>query len=294
MAPLKGVGVVHPNPEHFVIAQFSDLHCGGPRFDEHLLERVVREINEAKPNVVIVPGDLTADGYRDEYEIAKAHIDQLECSDVIVIPGNHDSRNVGYLHFVELFGQRWDAREMELGVDRADLPAKRIRIISVDSSKPDINDGEVGRHRYQWLAEQLGDADEDVFKIVVIHHHLVGIPNTGRERNIVLDAGDVLEMLSAHDVDLVLAGHKHVPYVWPVGGMLVCTSGTACTWRTRANIPPSYNLVTIAGDTISVEIIDSNGEGRRTLEFDTRTCLHVRGGGRLEMIHDHGAGSPRN
>ncbi len=179
MAPLKGVGVVHRNPEHFVIAQFSDLHCGGPRFDEHLLERVVREINEAKPNVVIVPGDLTADGYRDEYEIAKAHIEQLECSDVIVIPGNHDSRNVGYLHFVELFGQRWDAREMELGVDRAEVPAKKIRIVSVDSSKPDINDGEVGRHRYQWLAEQLGDADEDVFKIVVIHHHLVGIPNTG-------------------------------------------------------------------------------------------------------------------
>jgi len=284
--------MAHPNPEHFTIAQFSDLHCGGPRFDEHLLERVIREVNEAKPNLVVVPGDLTADGYRDEYEIAKTHLEQIECADVIVIPGNHDSRNVGYLHFVELFGQRWDAREMELGVERTETGTKNIRIVSVDSSKPDLNDGEVGRHRYQWLAEQLGDPDEDVFKIVIIHHHLVGIPNTGRERNIVLDAGDVLEMLSVHDVDLVLAGHKHVPYVWPVGGMLVCTSGTACTWRTRANIPPSYNLITISGDNIHVDIIDSNGEGHRSLDFDTRKCLHVRGGGRLDMIHNHGAGSP--
>jgi len=276
-----------------VIAQFSDLHCGGPRFDEHLLERVIREINEAEPDLVVVPGDLTADGYRDEYEIAVQHLEQIECENLIVIPGNHDSRNVGYLHFVELFGQRWDTREMQQGI-AGDEAAKRIRIVSVDSTKPDLNDGEVGRHRYQWLAEKLGDADEDVFKVVAIHHHLVGIPNTGRERNIVLDAGDVLEMLASHDVDLVLAGHKHVPYVWPVGGMLICTSGTACTWRTRANIPPSYNLVTIAGDRISVDIVDSNGEGSRHLEFDSGTCLHVRGGGRLETIRDHGAGSPHD
>jgi Icc protein len=284
--------MIHQNPEHFVIAQFSDLHCGGPRFDEHLLERVVREINEAEPDLVVVPGDLTADGYRDEYEVAKGHLEQIECKDVIVIPGNHDSRNVGYLHFVELFGQRWDVREMNLDIASDGEGTKHVRVVSVDSTKPDLNDGEVGRHRYQWLGEKLGHADEDVFKVVVIHHHLVGIPNTGRERNIVLDAGDVIEMLATHDVDLVLAGHKHVPYVWPVGGMLVCTSGTACTWRTRANIPPSYNLVTIARDTILVDIIDSNGEGSRRLEFDTRKCLHVRGGGRLEMIHNHGGGSP--
>ena len=173
-----------------------------------------------------------------------------------------------------------------------DSGCESIRVISVDSSKPDLNDGEVGRHRYEWLEQQLGPADESVYKIVVIHHHLVGIPCTGRERNIVLDAGDVLELLSTHGVNLVLAGHKHVPYVWPVGGMLVATSGTASTWRTRANIPPSYNMVTIAKEGTTVEIIDSDGGGGRTLQFPGSGWTSVIGGGRLETMHDHGAGSP--
>jgi len=267
--------------EHFVIAQFSDIHCGDLRFDEHLLERVVRDINRLEPDLVVVPGDLTANGYPDELDQAYAHIQELHCPEVIVIPGNHDSRNVGYLHFVELFGERWHKREMEFGTVSESTAHKRMRVISVDSSKPDLDDGEVGRHRYEWLSEQLGPAEDDVFKLVLIHHHLVGIPGTGRERNIVLDAGDVLEILAQHHVDIVLAGHRHVPYVWPVSGLLVVHSGTASTWRTRGAIPPSYNVITIDGENVVVEIIDSDGEGRARLEYALRSPEHRRGAGAM-------------
>jgi Icc protein len=283
--------MTHVAPEHFVIAQLSDIHCGGDRFDEHLLERVVREINQLRPDLVVVPGDLTGNGYRDEYERARTHLDVLECEHVVVVPGNHDSRNVGYVHFVEFFGERWDKRELTLGASQDAAGQDRVRVVSVDSSKPDLDDGEVGRHRYGWLIEQLGDPDDDVFKIVAIHHHLVGIPTTGRERNIVLDAGDMLEILSHYDVDLVLAGHKHVPYVWPIGGMLICTSGTASTWRTRASIPPSFNVVRINRDCVCVEIVDSDGEERRKLQFETGPCFQLRGGGRLEALQGHGGGT---
>ena len=64
--------------ERFVIAQFSDIHCGDPRFDEHMLERVIREVNEARPDVVVIPGDLTVNGYRDEFELAHLHIERIE------------------------------------------------------------------------------------------------------------------------------------------------------------------------------------------------------------------------
>jgi 3',5'-cyclic-AMP phosphodiesterase len=55
----------------------------------------------------------------------------------------------------------------------------------------------------------------------------------GRERNQVLDAGDVLSLLRQCGVDLVLSGHRHVPYVWPIAGMLLVHSGTVSTLRTR-------------------------------------------------------------
>ena len=84
-----------PKKKHFVIAQFSDIHCGDPRFDGHLLEHVIRDINRIEPDLVVVPGDLTTNGYPDEFEQAFSHIQQLQCPEVVVIPGNHDSRNVG-------------------------------------------------------------------------------------------------------------------------------------------------------------------------------------------------------
>jgi len=274
---------VSPTAKRFVIAQFSDLHCGDPRFDEHMLERVIREVNEITPDVVVIPGDLTVNGYRDEFELALMHIERLECPNVVVTPGNHDSRNVGYMHFLDMFGKRWQAHEMGFGIDVDGVSQERIRIVSVDSSKPDLDDGEVGRHRYDWLSEQLGPPDEEIFKVVAIHHHLVGIPSTGRERNIVPDAGDVLEILAAHDVDLILAGHKHVPYVWPISGMLIVTSGTASTWRTRAEIPPSYNVITVQHDQATVEIIDSTGEGRKSHTYSMRQHRRRRGAGRLSQ-----------
>jgi Icc protein len=90
------------------------------------------------------------------------------------------------------------------------------------------------------------------------------IPGTGRERNQVLDAGDVLSLLRKNAVDLVLAGHRHVPYVWPVAGMLLVHSGTVATRRTRGFPDPAYNLLDIWEGRIAIELCIPGGE-RRTL-----------------------------
>ena len=93
------------------------------------------------------------------------------------------------------------------------------------SSEPDVNEGRIGRDRYPWIAEQFDEPND--IRILAVHHHLVPIPGTGRERNIVLDAGDLLRTITSLDVDVVLCGHKHVPYFWGLNGMLLCNSGTA-------------------------------------------------------------------
>ena len=43
-------------------------------------------------------------------------------------------------------------------------------------------------------------------RVFVLHHHLLPVPGTGRERNIVYDAGDAIECLQRAQVDLVLCG----------------------------------------------------------------------------------------
>ena len=78
-----------------------------------------------------------------------------------------------------------------------------------------------------------------------MHHHLVPVPGTGRERNIVYDAGDMLQVLASCGTDLVLCGHKHVPNVWRLEDMLIVNAGTACSHRLRGRVRPCYNIIEI-------------------------------------------------
>jgi 3',5'-cyclic AMP phosphodiesterase CpdA len=117
---------------------------------------------------------------------------------MVVIPGNHDSRNVGYVHFEDLFGER-----------NSVLNVGRTTIVAVDSSEPDLDNGQVGRGRYRMIEEAFAGAPD--LRIFVLHHHLLPVPGTGRERNIVNDAGDTLETLQRAEVDLVLAGPQARP-----------------------------------------------------------------------------------
>ena len=70
------------------------------------MERAIADINELEPDIVVCSGDLTTYGFKEEYVQAKRYLDRLGCDSIVVIPGNHDSRNVGYVHFEELFGDR--------------------------------------------------------------------------------------------------------------------------------------------------------------------------------------------
>ena len=79
----------------------------------------------------------------------------------------------------------------------------------------------------------LRRATRPYLRIFVLHHHLLPVPGTGRERNIVYDAGDMLECLLRAGVHLVLSGHKHVPYAWRLENLFVVNAGTVSTMRLR-------------------------------------------------------------
>ena len=225
---------------NFTIAQISDLHCGSPHFVPSLLDRALAEINELAPDVVIVSGDLTGDGLRGEFEEAREYLDRVECTRMLVIPGNHDSRNVGYVHFEELFGER-----------RSELHTAGVSIVAVDSTEPDLDHGVIGRGRYGWIEERFG-AEEAHLRVFVLHHHLLPVPGTGRERNVVHDAGDTLETLQRAGVHLVLSGHKHVPYAWRLEDLFVVNAGTVSTTRLRGKTKPCYNVIEASPDRVTV------------------------------------------
>ena len=250
------------------IVQISDIHCGEVTFDGKRMESIIGEVNGISPDLCVVAGDLTAAGYEWEFAEAADWIDQIECP-TVVVPGNHDARNVGYLHFEHHFGERFFRYRTSFSPERAAvIGATGLTLVAVDSSEPDLNEGQIGRERYPWMRDQFTEPDD--LKVFVIHHHLVAIPGTGRERNTINDAGDVLAELVSFGVDIVLSGHKHVPYFWGLSGILICNSGTATTKRLRGLTPSSWSEIEVNAEAIRVFL--HYEDGRREL-----ACVRSRG-----------------
>lgn len=258
----------------FRIALLSDIHCGEVTFDAALLRSTIDRINDMEPDVVVFAGDITAAGYEWEFEEGARWLSELQAP-VMTIPGNHDSRNVGYVHFQKVFGERFSRLRLAFDDLRAErLGATGVTIVGVDSSEPDLNEGHVGRDHYPWIRDQF-EWPQDV-KVFAVHHHLVSIPGTGRERNIITDAGDLLGELSRLDINVVLSGHKHVPFFWGLNGMLLCNSGTASTHRVRGLTPPSFTELQVDASFIKAYLHYADKRRELSLIFGLQTSIMAR------------------
>jgi 3',5'-cyclic-AMP phosphodiesterase len=94
----------------------------------------------------VIAGDVTDEGYPDQYLLAKDRLGALACPRVVAVPGNHDARHVGYRQFERVFGARDSLLRMSAaGVD--------VALVAVDSSKPDITEGEIDHEHYAWILQ---------------------------------------------------------------------------------------------------------------------------------------------
>jgi 3',5'-cyclic AMP phosphodiesterase CpdA len=239
------------------IIQISDLHFGDSTFSEELKSNLLTQLQDKNPDLIIFAGDLTAEGYKHEYEQAMEFIDELNSiAQTYVIPGNHDARNVGLLHFESMIGERKFIHKDK---------TSKFTIVGLDSSEPDISAGQIGRDQMDWLNAELKKIPDHRFKVVTFHHHLLPIPNTGRERNMLLDAGDLIRVLLDNGVDFVLGGHKHVPNVWMLENMAIINSGTPTTQRLRGNMYSSYNELHIIDGEMFVNLIKTKNGTKKEM-----------------------------
>ncbi len=137
----------------------------------------------------------------------------------------------------------------------------------------------MGRGYYGVIADRF--AQEAYLRIFVLHHHLLPIPGTGRERNVVHDAGDTLETLQRAGVHLVLSGHKHVPYAWRLENLFVVNAGTVSTTRLRGKGKPCYNIVEASPERVAVDRKYPGEERDRIIAFDPRTYEYEKNHERL-------------
>lgn len=246
------------------IIQFSDLHYGSKDFRPSMLEKLIAYINEHAPDLCICTGDLTDEGKVHQYREIEELLRPIEVP-LVCVPGNHDARNNGLMFFEQFFGKRY--KERVFG---------DTLVLGLCSPMTDLRDGYLGNFQLRWIAKQL-EKYPDHRKILAMHHHLIHVPDAGRNRDTIWDAGDCLELAQAFDVDLVLCGHRHVPHAYALWKTTLLYGCTSTTIKLRAIEMPCFNEILLTPALLEVHVVNTpNYEKTLLFRRENGTVKYIR------------------
>jgi 3',5'-cyclic AMP phosphodiesterase CpdA len=186
-----------------------------------VLEALLRDLTQTRPEHIVITGDLTHIGLPDEFRQARRWLDRLGATDrVTVVPGNHDayvrspwsstfSLWQPYMQSDPEFAETPDTASEQL------FPSLRIRngvaligLSSAGASAPFLATGSLGLQQRQRLTMLLRQAAEQgLFRIVLLHHPPREEDEKWRKR--LTDGKALCAILEREGAELVLHGHSH-------------------------------------------------------------------------------------
>lgn len=237
------------------VVHLSDIHFGA--LNEAIIGPLVRTINELKPDVVAVSGDLTQRARSHQFKGARAFLDSLP-KPQIVVPGNHDIplHNV-FVRFARPLEKYCRYISEDLRPFYAD---DEIAVLGISTARSlTIKGGRINRAQVAWVREKFCAVSSDVIKILVTHHPF-DLPEGHDERDLVGRAHMAIRELSACGADLFLAGHLHVShtghttrrYKFAGRAALVVQAGTATSTRARGE-GNSFNVIRLTGSDVTID-----------------------------------------
>jgi 3',5'-cyclic AMP phosphodiesterase CpdA len=186
------------------ILHLSDLHVG-TRDDPQVEDALVRLVAELRPDLVVASGDLTNRGRRREHEEAHRLLTSLP-SPVLAVPGNHDLPYV----FPGRFTRPWREFERVWTTTQPVYASEALHVVGLNSARPYRHQSGALRSRQLLAAsQQLGRAGADAYRVVVLHHNVLGAPWRAARKRPVARRNRVLRALASAGADLILAGHIH-------------------------------------------------------------------------------------
>lgn len=280
------------------IVHLSDFHFDGSSELRAALARLVDRALDCRPDLVVVSGDLSADGRPAELEAVAAELDRFGPVPRLVIPGNRDLvPSVGppgearplpansdldfFLALEPALGFGFDdAPELDPSGADADPEHRfssrfgrldghysdaRIEAVAVNST-PRLRSEQLER-----AARRLRNAADGAVRVFALHHGLLPVPGRKlRDGDLTSRAGDLLALLLELKVDLVLHGHIHRAHAWLVSDghhqMVVASAGALVNDGRR---DASFNEIRVADGRLEVHR-RSVATGARTMLFQTR------------------------
>ena len=237
------------------IAHISDLHFG--RINPLMPPALRTALLQARPDVVVVSGDLTQRARRAEFVQAREFLDTLPFPQVVV-PGNHDVP----LHDVM---RRWlaplDKYRRFISADIEPFYADDEVAIQGLSTARSLTwkNGRINRVQVERTCTKLTAAGPDVTRIVVTHHPF-DLPGNVHERSLVGRGEMAITAFTKCRVDMILSGHFHIGHVGNLAqryralghAAILVQAGTATSTRQRDEAN-SWNLIRIDRPAVTIE-----------------------------------------
>jgi UDP-2,3-diacylglucosamine pyrophosphatase LpxH len=295
------------NNPHLKIAIVSDIHYMHPsllgiggatgaafqnylnqdpklvQYSDPIFREVLAELKTERPDILLVPGDITKDGEKIGHQAMAAFFNQLrkEGTKVYVIPGNHDINNAKAKKYI---GDNDYPVEMTSKTDFAGIYGNfgyndaisrdanslsyvaqvqpNLRLIAIDASKyeeygpsGDIAAGRIKPETLAWILTQLAAAKKQNITVFAMMHHNLIEHYAGQSQ---LDPGyvidnyqDVSATLMNAGLQIIFTGHYHandIASVTSKGRTLYdIETGSLVT----APIP--YRIVTVKNDRLEIK-----------------------------------------
>jgi 3',5'-cyclic AMP phosphodiesterase CpdA len=186
------------------ILHVSDLHTG-THHDREVEAALAQLVAQTRPDLIVASGDLTNRGRRDQHELAHRFLCSLG-PPVLAVPGNHD---LPYT-FPARFTSPWAEFERLWQTAEPTHASAALHVVGLNSARPYRHQGgALHASQLRGAAERLAGAAEGAYRVVVLHHHMLGAPWRAARKKPVSKRNEVLRTLVAAGADLILAGHIH-------------------------------------------------------------------------------------
>ena len=256
---------------------------------EAILKTMVDTIIASRPELVLIPGDLTKDGELLSHRLVAGYLDEIRDAGtkVLVIPGNHDVNNPHAVEFdgdhttrvptpsAEEFAQIYSdygygdaiARDSHSLSYVAQL-APGLRILCLDACRYEDNSfeenscitpGRLKKETIRFIKDQAKAARKDGQRMIAMMHH--GAVRHWKWQTIVM--GDYLVdnwrrvsgLLGRLGVDVIFTGHFHSHDISTRGRLTDVETGSLVSY------PAPMRFVKIDGDSMHIRTELLSGDG---------------------------------